>query len=59
MAIIYFAFAAILIIGNITAIPSAIAVIVKAAFSPKAVTGGVVGSIFVAMQKVSHEVSFQ
>ena len=51
MAIIYFAFAAILIIGNITAIPNAIAVIVKAAFSPKAVTGGVVGSIFVAMQK--------
>ena len=51
MAIIYFAFAAILIIGNITAIPSAIAVIVKAAFAPKAVTGGVVGSIFVAMQK--------
>ena len=40
MAIIYFAFAAILIIGNITAVPSAIAVIVKAAFSPKAVTGG-------------------
>lgn len=51
MAIIYFVFAAILILGNITAIPSAIAVIVKAAFSPKAVTGGVVGSIFVAMQK--------
>ena len=51
MAIIYFAFAAILIIGNITAVPSAIAVIVKAAFSPKAVTGGVVGSIFLAMQK--------
>lgn len=51
MAIIYFAFAAILIICNITAVPSAIAVIVKAAFSPKAVTGGVVGSIFVAMQK--------
>ena len=51
MAIIYFAFAANLIIGNITAVPSAIAVIVKAAFSPKAVTGGVVGSIFVAMQK--------
>ena len=51
MAIIYFVFAAILILGNITAIPSAIAVIVKAAFAPKAVTGGVVGSIFVAMQK--------
>ncbi len=51
MAVIYFVFAAILILGNITAIPSAIAVIVKAAFAPKAVTGGVVGSIFVAMQK--------
>ena len=51
MAIIYFVFAAILILGNITAIPSAIAVIVKAAFAPKAITGGVVGSIFVAMQK--------
>ena len=51
MAIIYFVFAAILILGNITAIPSAIAIIVKAAFSPKAVTSGVVGSIFVAMQK--------
>ena len=51
MAIIYFVFAAVLILGNITAIPSAIAVIVKAAFSPKAVTGGIVGSIFVAMQK--------
>lgn len=51
MAIIYFVFAAILILGNITAIPSAISVIVKAAFAPKAITGGVVGSIFVAMQK--------
>lgn len=51
MAIIYFVFAAILILGNITAIPSAIAIIVKAAFAPKAITGGVVGSIFVAMQK--------
>lgn len=51
MAIIYFVFAAILILGNITAIPSAIAVIVKAAFAPKAITGGAVGSLFVAMQK--------
>ena len=58
MAIIYFAFAAILIIGNITAIQSAIAVIVKAAFSPKAVTGGVVGSIFVSMKKVISRVIF-
>ena len=51
MAIIYFLFAGILIVTNITAVPSAIAVIVEAAFSPKAITGGVVGSMFVAMQK--------
>ena len=51
MAIIYFLFAGILIITNITAVPSAIAVIVEAAFSPRAITGGAVGSMFVAMQK--------
>lgn len=51
MAIIYFLFAGILIVTNITAVPSAIAVIVEAAFSPKAITGGAVGSMFVAMQK--------
>lgn len=51
MAIIYFLFAGILIVTNITAVPSAIAVIVEAAFSPRAITGGVVGSMFVAMQK--------
>ena len=51
MAIIYFLFAGILIVTNIAAVPSAIAVIVEAAFSPRAITGGVVGSMFVAMQK--------
>ena len=51
MAILYFAFAVILIICNITEIPAAIKVIVTAAFTPKAVTGGAVGSMFVAMQK--------
>ena len=51
MAIIYFLFAAILIITNITQVPAAIKIIVKAAFTPKAVTGGAVGSMFVAMQK--------
>lgn len=51
MAIIYFLFAGVLIITNITAVPSAIGVIVEAAFSPRAITGGVVGSMFVAMQK--------
>ena len=51
MAIIYFLFAGILIVTNITAVPSAIAVIVEAAFSPRAITGGAVGSMFVAIQK--------
>ena len=51
MAIIYFLFAAILIITNITQVPAAIKIIVKAAFTPKAVTGGAVGSMFMAMQK--------
>ena len=50
MAIIYVAFSLILIIGHITEIPDAITQIVTAAFNPKAVTGGVVGSMFVAMQ---------
>ena len=45
MAIIYFLFAGILIVTNITAVPSAIAVIVEAAFSPRAITGGAVGRL--------------
>jgi AGCS family alanine or glycine:cation symporter len=51
MAIVYVIFAVTLVILNIQNIPSAVAVIVKGAFSPQAVTGGVVGSMFVAMQK--------
>lgn len=51
MAILYFVFAIILIICNITAVPAAICTIVEAAFSPQAITGGAVGSMFVAMQK--------
>ncbi len=51
MAIIYFVFVGILIICNIHEVPAAFATIVKAAFNPKAVTGGVVGSMIVAMQK--------
>lgn len=50
MAIGYFVFAMILVIGNITQIPAAVVTIVKGAFNPQAVTGGVVGSMFVAMQ---------
>ncbi|MBQ7942971.1 MAG: alanine:cation symporter family protein [Lachnospiraceae bacterium] len=51
MAILYVVFCLILIITNITEVPSAIVTIVKGAFNPQAVTGGIVGSMLVAMQK--------
>ncbi len=51
MAIIYVTIAVILIICNITKVPGAIVTIVKGAFNPAAVTGGAIGSMFVAMQK--------
>lgn len=51
MAIIYIIMGVVLILCNITEVPAAIALIVKAAFNPKAVLGGAVGSMFVAMQK--------
>lgn len=50
MAVIYIAFALALIITNITKVPAAVMIIVQAAFDPKAITGGVVGSMMVAMQ---------
>ncbi len=50
MAIIYVVFGAALILCNITAVPSAVVTIVKGAFQPQAVTGGVAGSMIVAMQ---------
>lgn len=51
MAIIYVVTAVTLIVCNITEVPGAIVTVVKAAFNPQAVTGGVVGSMMVAMQK--------
>ena len=51
MAVIYIVFVLILVICNITEVPAAVVTIVNAAFNPKAVTGGVVGSMLVAMQK--------
>ena len=50
MAVIYFVFAFALVLFNITKVPAAFATIVKAAFNPSAITGGVVGSMLVAMQ---------
>lgn len=51
MAIIYFVFAVLLVIFNIKEVPAAVVMIVEAAFNPKAITGGIVGSMIVAMQK--------
>ena len=51
MAVIYVAFVVILIVVNITHIPAAVVTIVEGAFNPRAVTGGIVGSMIVAMQK--------
>lgn len=51
MAVLYFLFAISLIIFNITKVPEAISIIVKSAFNPRAVTGGIVGSVIVSMQK--------
>ena len=51
MAVLYVGLAVIIIIANITAVPAALASIVKSAFTGSALAGGTVGSVFVAMQK--------
>lgn len=51
MAIAYIIFALMLILSNLDKIPMAVALIVKGAFNPAAVTGGIVGTMIVAMQK--------
>ena len=51
MAVIYLIFSVALVLLNITEIPAAIVTVVKGAFNPSAITGGVVGSMIVAMQK--------
>ncbi len=51
MAILYILACMLLLMMNFAAIPEAVQTIVRAAFNPNAVTGGVVGTIFIAMQK--------
>ena len=51
MAIAYFVFALMLIFSNLDKLPMAFELIIKGAFNPSAVTGGVVGTMFIAMQK--------
>lgn len=51
MAVTYVAAALLILIFNITAVPAAIVTIVKSAFGLKAVAGGALGAMIVAMQK--------
>ena len=51
MAMLYAVTVITLLCFNVTAIPAAIWQIFEGAFNPAAVTGGVVGSLFIAMQK--------
>ena len=51
MAVLYICICMILLLCNLSSIPAAIGTIINGAFHPRAVTGGVVGSVFVAMQK--------
>ena len=50
MAIFYVVICAFLLLGNLSKVTTALEVIVRGAFNPSAVTGGVVGTIFVAMR---------
>lgn len=51
MAVLYIGFSVGLLIFNYQEIPNAISTIIKGAFQPSAITGGIVGSMIVAMQK--------
>lgn len=51
MAVFYVVIIAFLLIGNLSKITAAVELIVRAAFNPSAFTGGMVGTIFIAMQK--------
>jgi len=51
MAIFYVVTIAFLLLGNLSKITTALELIVRAAFNPSAFTGGMVGTIFIAMQK--------
>lgn len=51
MAILYVGFAVLLLLFNVTKIPGAVMEIIRGAFNPSAVTGGAVGTMFIAMQK--------
>jgi len=51
MAIFYVAVCAFLLIGNLSEVTAAIELVVRLAFNPRAIAGGVAGTIFIAIQK--------
>ena len=51
MAILYVVIIAFLLLGNVSKLTAALELIVRSAFNPSAFTGGMVGTIFIAMQK--------
>ena len=51
MAVFYVLICGFILLGNISKVTDAIELIVRAAFNPAAFTGGMVGTIFIAMQK--------
>lgn len=51
MAVIYVVICVVLLVCNFREIPGTIVTIVKGAFNPSAVTGGIVGSMMIAIQK--------
>ncbi len=51
MGVLYFVAAILLILYNITKVPAAFVTIIQGAFNPQAVTGGIVGTMLVSMQK--------
>lgn len=59
MAFIYIFFALGVVVLNIDQLPAVFGSIINGAFHPASVTGGIVGSFFMSMKKVSHEASSQ
>ena len=51
MALLYIVFSVSLVVYNYKLVPQAIALIVQSAFNPAAFTGGVIGTMIIAMQK--------
>ena len=51
MAVFYVTICAFLLFGNLSKITAAVELVVRAAFNPEAFTGGMVGTMLIAMQK--------